>query len=61
MLRTRTSVSLLLTLFLSVGCGQKGALYMPSKPESKVKKDLKPPPQKSVKKDEAQQQKPAQH
>jgi len=34
---------------------------MPSKPETTLKKDLKLPTEKSVKKDKAQQQKPSQH
>ncbi len=38
MLRAKTLVVFLFTLFLLAGCGQKGALYMPNKVEIKVKK-----------------------
>ncbi len=61
--RIRSGVFLLLSLFLMMGCGQKGALYMPStqptrvKPASQVVTPLKKP----VKKHESQQQKPSQH
>lgn len=61
MLRTRILVFLLLSLFLSVGCGQKGALYIPSKVQTKAKTVKKAPVPKSNNKDEAQQKKSSQH
>ncbi len=57
MLRAKTRVLFLLTLFLFTGCGQKGALYMPSKVETKAKKSSQPEKAKALNEKKVRQEK----